>query len=189
MVQGKKMKTPRELYLQCLDKDFWKTPIPRSCYTFSMDARKKAAQATVDFFVKPNVKLLSKNSHGPYSDSDTISCEEQYVSNSNSPSPTSLKDFIYGLPHFEPLHFGFYLNDDKKPSCLWPCVKGVTRWRESLRIDWENEELCRFHLLLSKGLLQHCADKGGSYHKCTLSGNRKDVKCVHPSVVCGPWSV
>ncbi len=66
--------------------------------------------------MKPNVKLLSKNSHGCYSDSDTSSCKEKYVSNSNSPSPTSLKDFINGLPHFEPLHFGFYLNDDKKPS-------------------------------------------------------------------------
>jgi hypothetical protein len=85
----------------------------------------------------------------------------------------SLKDFINGLPHFEPLHFGFYLNDDKMPSYLCPCVKGVTRWRESLRIDWENKELWRFHLLLSIGLLQHCADKGGSYHRCTGYYNQK----------------
>ena len=49
MVQGKKMTTPRELYLQCLDEDFQKTSIARICYTFSMDARKKAAQATIDF--------------------------------------------------------------------------------------------------------------------------------------------
>ena len=107
MVQGKKMKIPRELYLQCLDEDFRKKPIPIFCCTFSMDARKKAAQATIDFFVKPNVKSLSKNSRGRYSESDTSSCEEQYVSNSNPPSPASLKDFINGLPHFEPLHFGF----------------------------------------------------------------------------------
>ena len=65
MMQENKMKTPRELYLQCLDEDFQKTPIPRFCYTFSMDASKKAAQATIDFFVKPDVKLLSKNSRGP----------------------------------------------------------------------------------------------------------------------------
>ncbi len=110
MVQAKEMNTPRELYLQCLDEEFQKTSIPRICYTFSMDARKKAAQATIDFYVKPNVKSLSKKSHGPYSDSDTSSCEEQYVSNSNLPSSTSLKNFINGLPHFEPLHFGFYLN-------------------------------------------------------------------------------
>ena len=58
-----------------------------------MDARKKAAQATIDFYTKTNVKLLSKNSHGPYSDSDTSSCEEQYVSNLNLPSLTSLKYF------------------------------------------------------------------------------------------------
>jgi hypothetical protein len=49
MVQGKKMNTPRELYLQCLDEDLRKIPIPRICYTFSMDARKNAAQATIDF--------------------------------------------------------------------------------------------------------------------------------------------
>jgi hypothetical protein len=164
----KKMNTPRELYLQCLDGDFWKTPIPRICYKISMDSSKKAAQATIDNYAKSNVKLLLKKSHGPYSDSDTSSFEEQVVSNSNLPSLTSLKDFINGLPHFEPLHFGFYLNDDKNPSCLCPCVKGVTRWRESLGIDWENEELCGFCLLSSKGLLQHCSDKGGSYHKCTL---------------------
>ena len=49
IVQEKKKKTPRELYLQCLDEDFRKTPIPNFCYTFSMDARKKAAQGTIDF--------------------------------------------------------------------------------------------------------------------------------------------
>jgi hypothetical protein len=177
MVQGKKMKTPRELYLQSLDKDYRKTPIQRFCYTFSMDARKKAAQATIDFCVKPKIKLPFKNSRGPYSESETSSCEEKYVSNSNSPSPASLKDFTNGLPHFEPLHVGFYLNDDKTPSCLCPCVKGVTCWRESFRIDWENKELCRFCLLLSIGLLQHYADKGGSYHRCNVYYLQKlDVK-------------
>ncbi len=84
------------------------------------------------------------------------------------PSSTSLKVFINGLPHFEPLHFGFFLNDDKNPSCLCPCVKGVTRWRELNRIDLENKELCQFRVLLSKGLLQHCSDKGGFYRDCTL---------------------
>ena len=117
--------------------------------------------------MKPNVKSVSKNSHGPCSESDTSSCEEQVVSNLNSPSPTLLKDFIYGLPHFEPLHVGFHVNDEKNQSCLCPCVKGVTCWRELQGIDWENEELCKFHLMLSKGLLQHCSAKGGSYHSCT----------------------
>jgi hypothetical protein len=139
-----------------------------------MNSRKKAAQATIDAFAKSNVKSVSKNSHGSYSDSDTSSCEDQVVS---LPSPTSLKDFINGLPHFEPLHFGFYLNNDKNPSCLCPCVKGVTGWRESFKIDWKNEELCKFCLLLSKGLLQHCLDKGGSYHKSTLYYLRElDIK-------------
>ncbi len=113
MVQAKKMNTPRELYLQCLDEELQKISIPRTGYTFSMDARKKAAQATIDFYAKPNVQSLSKKIQGPYSDSDTSSGEEQYVSNSNLPSSTSLKNFINGLPHFEPLHFGFYLNEDK----------------------------------------------------------------------------
>ena len=45
-------------------------------------------------------------------------------------------------------------------------MKGVTRWRELQRIDWENEELCKFHLMSSTGLLQHCAAKGGTYHSC-----------------------
>ncbi len=52
-----------------------------------MDSRKKAAQATIDFFAKSNVKSVSKNSHGPYSDSDTSSCEDHVVS---LPSSTSL---------------------------------------------------------------------------------------------------
>ena len=112
-IQVKKMNTPRELYLECLDDNLRKIPIPTICYKISMDSRKKAAQATIDFYAKPNVKLLSKKSHGPYSDSDISSCEEQYVSNSNLPSSTSLKIFINVLPHFEPLHFGFYLNGDK----------------------------------------------------------------------------
>ncbi len=34
------------------------------------------------------------------------------------------------------------------------------------QIDWENEELCKFHLILLKGLLQHCSAKGGTYHSC-----------------------
>ncbi len=84
MVQEKKMNTPRELYLQCLDEHLRKIPIPRICYTFSMNARKNAAQATIDFFMKANVKSVSKNCHGPYSDSDTSPCEEQVVSNLNS---------------------------------------------------------------------------------------------------------
>ena len=79
-----------------------------------------------------------------------------------------MRDFIKNaLPHFEPLHFGFYLsNDDKMPSCLCPCAKGLTFWRESFNIDLENQELCKFCVLLSRGLLQHCSDKGDSYHSC-----------------------
>ena len=123
----KKMNTPRELYLECLDDNMGKTPIPRICYKISMDSRTKAAQATINAFAKSYVKPVSKNSHGPYSDSDSSSCEDQVVS---LPSLSLLRVFINGLPHFEPLHFGFYLNDDKNPSCLCPCVKGVTRWRE-----------------------------------------------------------
>jgi len=108
---------------------------------------------------------VSKNSHSPYSESDSSSCEDQVVS---LPSPSLLRVFINGLPHFEPLHFGFYLNNEKKPSCLCPCVKGVTRWRELKGIDLENEEPCKFRLMSSNGLLQHCKDRGGIYHECTI---------------------
>jgi hypothetical protein len=48
-------------------------------------------------------------------------------------------------------------------------VKGVTRWRELKGIDLENGELCKFRLFSSKGLLQHCSDRGGIYHECTSS--------------------
>jgi hypothetical protein len=162
-IQVKKMTTPRELYLECLDNNLRKTSIPRIGYKISMDSRTKAAQSTINAFSTSYVKPVSKNSHSPYTDSDSSSCEDQVVS---LPSFSSLKVFINGLPHFEPLHFGFYLNDDKNPSCLCPCAKGVTRWRESQEIDLENEELCRFHLMSSASLLQHCAAKGDTYHNC-----------------------
>ncbi len=61
----KKMNTPRELYLQCLDDDLRKTPISRICYKNSMDSRKKATQATIDVYAKANVRSLLKKSHGP----------------------------------------------------------------------------------------------------------------------------
>ncbi len=140
-LQVKKMNTPRELYLECLDDNLRKTPIPRICYKISVDSRTKAVQATINAVAKFYVKSVPKNSHGCYSDSDSSSCEDQVVS---LPSSTSLKVFIDGLPHFEPLHLGFYLNDDKNPICLCPCVKGVTHWRELKGIDLENEELCKF---------------------------------------------
>ena len=125
MLQGAKIKTPRESYLQCLDKEYQKKSIPRFGYSFTMDTRKKAAKATIKEFVKPRPTSIKK-SHN-YSDSDTSSCEGQNASNSKSPNPASLRDFINALPNFELLHFGFYLsNDDKMPNCLCPCAKGVT---------------------------------------------------------------
>jgi len=162
-IQVKKMTTPRELYLECLDVNLRKTSIPRIGYKISMDSRTKAAHSTINAFSTSYVKPVSKNSHSPYSESDSSSCEDQVVS---LPSPSSLRVFINGLPHFEPLHFGFYLNDDKNPSCLCPCAKGVSHWRESQEIDLENEELCKFHLMSSASLLQHCAAEGGTYHNC-----------------------
>ena len=134
-----------------------------------MDTRKEAAQATIDYFAKPMLTSVTKNSHGPYSESDTSSCEEQDASNSNSPSPASLRDFINVLPHFEPLHFGFYLmNDDKRASCLCSFSRVVSSWRSFFKIDIKKKECCKFHLLQSNGLLQHCQAKGGSYHKCIV---------------------
>ncbi len=84
----KKMYTPRELYLESLDDNLRKTPIPRICYKISMDSRTKAAQATINAFAKSHVKSVSKNSHGPYSDCDSSSCEDQVLS---LPSSSSLK--------------------------------------------------------------------------------------------------
>jgi hypothetical protein len=113
-----------------------------------MDTRKKAAQATIKEFVKPTSTSVSMRS-GFYSDSETSSSGGQDASNSKSSSPASLRDFINALLHVEPLHFGFYLlNDDKMPSCLCPCAKGLTFWRESFNIDLENQELCKFCVLL-----------------------------------------
>ena len=164
-IQVKKMSTPSKLYLECLDDNLRQISIPRIGYKISMDSRTKAAQATIHAFSKSYVKPVSKNSHSFYSESDSSSCEDQVVS---LPSPSLLRVFINGLPHFEPLHFGFYLNDDKNPSCLCPCVKGVTRWRELKGIDLENGELCTLRLMSSNGLLQHCKDRGGIYHECTI---------------------
>ena len=143
-----------------------------------MDTRKKAAQATIDCFTKPMLTPVTKNSHGPYSESDTSFCEEQDASNSNSPSPASLRDFINVLPHFEPLHFGFYLmNDDKRASCLCPCSPGVSFCGSSFKIDIENKECCKFHLLQSNGLLRHCQAKGGSNHSYIVYYLKKlDIK-------------
>ena len=162
------MKIPRELYCECLDEgEFQKKSIPRVGYLFSMDTRKEAAQATIDYFAKPMLTLVTKNSHGPYSESDTSSCEEQDASNSNSPSPASLRVFINALPHFEPLHFGFYLmNDVKRASCLFPYSRGVGSWRSFFKIDIKKKECCKFHVLQSNGLLQHCQAKAGPYHSC-----------------------
>jgi hypothetical protein len=65
-VKGKKMKIPRKLYGECLDEgEFQKKSIPRVGYLFSMDTRMKAAQATIDYFTKPMLTLVTKNSHGP----------------------------------------------------------------------------------------------------------------------------
>ena len=73
-----------------------------------MVIRKMAAQATIEEFTKPKLTSVSKNSH-IYSDSDTSSYGGRDASNSKSSSPASLRVFINALPHFEPLHFGFYL--------------------------------------------------------------------------------
>ena len=63
------------------------------------------------------------------------------------------------------------------PSCLCPCAKGLTCWRHSFNIDLEKQELCKFYLLPSRGLLQHCSDKGGSYHSCAMHYHEKlDIK-------------
>ncbi len=49
-IQVKKMTTPRELYLECLEENLRKTSIPRIGYKISMDSRMKAAQATIKAF-------------------------------------------------------------------------------------------------------------------------------------------
>ena len=137
--------------------------IPRFHYTFSMDMRKEAAQATIEKFVKPTFSSIS-DIRNVYSDSDSSSCGEQ-----DAPSPTLLKKIITGLPYFEPLHFGFHLpNDVKTPSCLCPCARGLTCWRSNFSIDWEDEVSCKFQAFMPKSLMQHCEAKGGSYHSCVL---------------------
>ena len=79
-----------------------------------------------------------------YSDSDTSSCRGQDASNSKSPSPASLRVFNNALPNLDNLHFGFYLlKDDKRQSCIWPCVRGLTPWRNSFHIEMEREDCCK----------------------------------------------
>ena len=79
-IQVKKMSSPRELYLECLDDNLRQIFIPKIGYKFSMDSRTKAAQATINAFSRSNVKPVSNNSHGPYSESDSDCCEDQVVS-------------------------------------------------------------------------------------------------------------
>ena len=74
--------------------------LPRFDYKFSMDRRKEAAQATIEEFVKSTISLKSDR-RNVYSDSDSGSCGKQEI-----PSPTLLKK-LFGLPYFEPLHFGW----------------------------------------------------------------------------------
>ena len=52
---GEKLKTPRELYLQCLAKGELRqsVTIPRADYKISTEIRNNAAQATIAEFTKP----------------------------------------------------------------------------------------------------------------------------------------
>jgi len=163
MLQATKIRTSRELYFDCIDEEHRAMHIPRYNYTFSMKRRKEAALLTIEEFVKSTISLKSDKGN-VYSDSDSSSCGEQ-----DAPSPTLLKNFITGLPYFEPLHFGFHIpNDVKAPSCLCPCAWGLTCWRSNFSIDWEDEVSFKFQAFMPKSLMQHCATKGGSYHDCVL---------------------
>ena len=107
-----KMKTPKQLYLICLDEGELRQSviIPRVSYKISMETRNKAAQFTIAEFTKPTTEL--KNKAGPRYESDSSTSGGPGASNSKSPSQASLKVFIKALPYLEPLHFGFHLSDD-----------------------------------------------------------------------------
>jgi len=164
MLQARKIRTPRELYFDCIDEDRRDMHIQRYNYTFSMEMRKEAAQATIEKYVKSMISSKPDKGNVYSDDSDSSSCGDQYA-----PSPTLLKNLINGLPYFEPLHFGFHLpNDVETPSCVCPCAQGLTCWRSNFSIDWEDEVSCKFRVFMPKGLLQHCETKSGSYHDCVL---------------------
>ncbi len=71
MLQATKIRTSRELYLDCIDVEYRTMLIPRFHYTFSMDMRKEAAQATIEKFVKPTFSSIS-DIRNVYSDSDSV---------------------------------------------------------------------------------------------------------------------
>ena len=106
MLQATKIRTSRELYLDCIDVEYQTMLLPRFHYAFSLDRRKEAVQATIEELVKPTFSPIS-DIRKFYSDSDSSSCGEQ-----NAPRPILLKKIINGLPYFEPLHFGFHLPND-----------------------------------------------------------------------------
>jgi len=66
--------------------------LPRFHYTFSMDRRKEAVQATIEEFVKSMISSKS-DKRNVYSDSYSSYCGEQ-----DAPSPTLLKKILMGYP-------------------------------------------------------------------------------------------
>ncbi len=123
MLQARKIRTSRELYFDCIDEEHRDMHIPRYNYTFSMERRKEAAQATIEEYVKSTISSKFDKGNVYSEDSDSSSCGDQYA-----PSPTLLKFFINVLPFFKPLHFGFHLpNDVETPSCVCPCAQGCHR--------------------------------------------------------------
>jgi len=92
--------------------------LPRYHYTFSMDRRKEAAQATIEEFVKSTISLKS-DKRNVYSESDSSSFGEQ-----DAPSPTLLKKIINGLSFFEPLHLDFIFQMMWRHQVVYVLVHG-----------------------------------------------------------------
>jgi hypothetical protein len=87
MLQARKTRTPRELYFDCIDEDCRDMHIPRYNYTFSMEMRKEAAQATIEKYVQSMISSKPDKGNVYSDDSDSSSCGDQYA-----PSPTFLKN-------------------------------------------------------------------------------------------------
>jgi hypothetical protein len=79
----------------------------------------------------------------------------------------SLHIFINALPHLEPLHFGFKLQESiQKGYCFCPLAKCLSPWRKNHHVD-NDYSVWGARLFQGSGLLQRCRSKGDEYHTAT----------------------
>jgi hypothetical protein len=138
-----------------------------------MQEKYEVAKAAIKAYTKP--VAISKNQSSLYGDSEG-SDDGPLSDDENVPKKTdttelkidkSLLHFIEALPHLEPIHYGFDLQQtNQTASCMCSSARGLNPWRTTNGIDTDYE-LCKNTLFKSQCLLQHCVAKGDNYHKAT----------------------